>query len=187
MTCKAKGFSKNMTMNTVLVGYRCCGKTSVGKFLADILSCRFVDTDTLVASACRASIEKLVKEKGWAHFRQKETQMFTHIMHKQNQVIATGGGIVLAPENRALIKGAGFVVWLAADVETIIQRMAADTHTPASRPRLTTRSLFEETRTTLASRTPLYEKMADMTVDTTCYTPREIAWMIKRRLDHVRF
>ena len=175
-----------MTINTVLIGYRCCGKTSVGKFLADMLSCSFVDTDILVASACCSSIEKLVKEKGWAYFRQKETQLLKQIMHNENQVIATGGGMVMAPENRALIKGAGFVVWLFADVNTIIQRMAADIHTPASRPRFTTRSLCEETSQTLASRTPLYEKLADMTVDTTCHPPRDIAWMIKRRLDHVR-
>ncbi|MEE4365587.1 MAG: shikimate kinase [Desulfotignum sp.] len=174
-------------MNTVLIGYRCCGKTSVGKFLADILPCRFVDTDKLVASVCCTSIEVLVAEKGWAYFRQKETQILQQILQNRNQVIATGGGMVLAPENRALIKDAGFVVWLFADVNTIIQRMAADIHTPASRPRFTTGSLLEETSTNLASRIPLYEKLADMTVDTTCHPPRKIAWMIKRRLDHVRF
>lgn len=174
-------------MNTVLIGYRCCGKTSVGKYLADILSCRFMDTDKLIASACCTSIDKMVAEKGWAHFRQKETQIFQAIMHKENQVIATGGGMVLAKENRLRIKDAGFVVWLFADVNTIVQRMAADPQTPASRPRFRSGSLFEETCETLASRTPLYENLADMTVDTTCQNSRDIAWMIKRRLDHVRF
>ncbi len=174
-------------MNTVLIGYRCCGKTCVGKILSEMLACRFVDTDKMIASALCTSIEELVAKKGWAYFRQKETQVLQQIMYNKNQVIATGGGMVLAPENRACIKDAGFVVWLAADVNTIIQRMAADIHTPASRPKFTTRSLFEETCTTLANRTPLYEKLADMTVDTTCHPPREIAWMIKRRLDHVRF
>ncbi|MCF8112685.1 MAG: shikimate kinase [Desulfotignum sp.] len=175
-----------MPCNPILIGYRCCGKSSVGKYLADILSCDFVDTDKYIELQCAASIEKLVAEKGWTYFRQIETKILEQIIHKENQVIATGGGMVLAPKNRSLINAFGFVVWLTADVNTIVRRMTADLQTRASRPRFTTRSLFDETCGTLAQRTPLYEKLADMTVDTTCHQPLDIAWMVKRRLDHVR-
>lgn len=175
-----------MPCNLILIGYRCCGKTRVGKLLADMLSYDFVDTDHCIESDCRFSIDLLVADKGWTYFRQKETQILERVILGNNQVIATGGGMVLAPENRALIKTHGFVIWLAADVTTIVQRLEADPQSQATRPRFTTRSLLDETRDTLARRTPFYEALADMTVDTTVHTPQHIAEIIKRKFDHVR-
>lgn len=115
-----------MPCNLILVGYRCCGKTSVGKLLADLLSYDFVDTDICIESECRSSIDELVADKGWPYFRQKETQTLAQVLQGNNQVIATGGGMVLAPENRALMKTRGFVIWLAADGSTIVRRLEAD-------------------------------------------------------------
>ena len=174
-----------MPCNLILIGYRCCGKTCVGKRLADLLSYDFVDTDVCIESDCRSSIDRLVADKGWPCFRQKETQILEQIILGNNQVIATGGGMVLAPENRALMKTHGFVIWLAADVTTIVQRLEADPQTRANRPRFTTWSLKNETKDILAQRIPFYEALADMTVDTTGHTPQHIADIIKRRLDHV--
>ncbi|MCF8086860.1 MAG: shikimate kinase AroL [Desulfotignum sp.] len=175
-----------MPCNLILIGYRCCGKTCVGKLLADLLSYDFVDTDNCIESVCRSSIDILVADKGWPYFRQKETQTLAQVLRGNSQVIATGGGMVLAPENRALLKTHGFVIWLTADVTTIVQRLEADPRTRATRPRFTSRSLADETRDTLAQRIPFYEALADMTVDTTVHTPQHIAEIIKRRLDHVR-
>jgi shikimate kinase len=175
-----------MPCNLILIGYRCCGKTSVGKLLADLLGYDFVDTDICIESNCRSSIDVLVADKGWPYFRQKETQVLEQVLLGNNQVIATGGGMVLAPENRILMKTHGFVIWLAADVTTIVQRLKTDPQTQATRPRFTSRSLTDETRDTLAQRIPFYEDLADMTVDTTDHAPQHIAEIIKRRLDHVR-
>lgn len=175
-----------MPCNLILVGYRCCGKTSVGKLLADLLSYDFVDTDICIESECRSSIDVLVADKGWPYFRQKETQTLAQVLQGNNQVIATGGGMVLAPENRALMKTRGFVIWLAADGSTIVRRLEADPRTRATRPRFTSRSLADETRDVLAQRISFYQDLADMTVDTTVHTPQQIAEIIKRRLDHVR-
>ena len=173
-------------MNTVLIGYRCCGKSSVGKVLADIMSCDFVDTDTVVEHRYKAAVSKIVADKGWEFFRQAETAVLKEVMSQKNQVIATGGGIVLAEENQALITDSGCAVWLFADVKTIVKRLAADMQNKASRPRFTSKSLFIETRNTLAQRLPVYEKLACMRFDTTAHPPKDIAWMIKRRIDHVR-
>ncbi|MFN2356599.1 MAG: shikimate kinase [Desulfotignum sp.] len=173
-------------MNTILIGYRCCGKTSVGKLLADSLSCDFADTDNIIETRCKAAIEKIVADKGWDYFRQMETRVLQELVHKKNQVIATGGGMVVAPENQVIMKHHGFVVWLTADVHTIVQRLDADLQNQASRPRFTTRSLLSETRDILARRVPIYEELACMTVDTTAHSPEEIAGIIKRRHDHVR-
>ncbi|MFN2435983.1 MAG: shikimate kinase [Desulfotignum sp.] len=176
-----------MPCNLILIGYRCCGKTRVGRHLADLTGYDFVDTDAQIESDCGADIDALVTEKGWPFFRQAETRILTHLLCQTNQVIATGGGMVLAPENRILIKKNGFVIWLTADPATIVQRLEADPQTLSQRPRLTARSLGDETRQALAKRIPLYEDLSDMTVDTTTgHSPREIAAIIKRRLDHVR-
>ncbi len=175
-----------MLCNLILIGYRCCGKTCVGKQLADLLDYDFVDTDVCIESDSRSSIDVLVADKGWPYFRQKETQILAQVLQRDNQVIATGGGMVLAPENRALMKSRGFVIWLAADAATIVQRLEADPRTRVTRPRFTARSLADETADTLAQRIPLYEDLADLTVDTTGHPPQHIAEIIKRRLDHVR-
>jgi shikimate kinase len=159
----------------------------VGRHLADLTGHDFVDTDQRIEFECGADIGNLVAYKGWPFFRQTETRILKHLLCRNHQVIATGGGIVLSPENRILIKENGFVIWLRADPATIVQRLESDPKTLSQRPRFTTRSLLEETRETLAARTPFYEDLADMTMDTTTgQSPREIAAIIKRRLDHVR-
>jgi shikimate kinase len=159
----------------------------VGRHLANLKGYDFVDTDQRIESDCGRDIGNLVTDKGWPFFRQAETRILTQILCRNNQVIATGGGMVLSPENRRLIKENGFVIWLTADPATIVQRLESDPKTISQRPRFTTRSLLEETRETLAARAPFYENLADMTIDTiTGQNPREIAAIIKRRLDHVR-
>ncbi len=177
-----------MRCNLILIGYRCCGKTGVGECLADLTGYVFVDTDQQIESDLGMQIDRLVSDRGWHYFRQKETRVLETLMKRENQVIATGGGMVLAPENRELMKNNGTVIWLTADTNNIVQRLAADPKTLSQRPRFTSRSLADETRDILAKRTPIYEALADMRVDTTAgHTPRELADIIKRRLDHGRF
>lgn len=177
-----------MPCNLILIGYRCCGKTGVGRHLADLTGYEFVDTDQRIESECGMRIDTLVADRGWRYFRQEETRILKKLVDQENQVIATGGGMVMAPENQELVKKIGTVIWLTADAATIVQRLASDPRTLSQRPRLTSRSLADETRDMLATRTPIYEALADMRVDTTTgHTPREIADIIKRRLDHGRF
>jgi len=176
-----------MPCNLILIGYRCCGKTLVGRHLAALKGYDFVDTDAQIESDCGADIDALVTNKGWLFFRETETRILKQLLCQTNQVIATGGGMVLAQENRILMKKNGFVIWLTADPATIVQRLKADPQTLSHRPRFTARSLGDETRQALTKRIPLYEDLTDMTVDTTTgHSPREIAAIIKRRLDHVR-
>lgn len=175
-----------MPCNLILIGYRCCGKTRVGRHLANLMGYTFVDTDQRIESLCGSRIKALVADRGWPFFRQMETQVLKQLLTQENQVIATGGGMVLAMENRKLMKKNGMVIWLTADAKTIVQRLEADGETIDQRPRFTSGALLDETRDTLARRTPFYEELADMTVDTTTgHAPRNIAEIIKRRLDHV--
>jgi len=154
-------------MNIYLIGYRCTGKTSVGRMLAKKLDWRFVDTDQYIVEKAGMPVSRIVADRGWACFRKKEKQALAEINSYERLVIATGGGIILDPDNRGLLKDKhNFVVWLQAGPETITNRMENDAQTEALRPALTEASLVREIDETLAERMPYYESTADITVNT---------------------
>ncbi len=153
-------------MNLFLIGYRCTGKTTVGKRLAARLSWDFVDADAEAAADIGMPIAELVARKGWSSFRRAEKAVIDRICRKNEQVIATGGGVVLDAENVRKMRSAGRVVWLKASPETIRRRMMADAASPDQRPPLTNRDLDAEIRETLAQRYDLYASAADAAVET---------------------
>ena len=173
-------------MNPVLIGYRCCGKTTLGKALAKALDKTFIDTDERVQERVGRSIEALVADQGWEAFRSLESRTLARALEERNAVIATGGGIILDPENRKLIREKGWPIWLYADAATIVQRLISQKGD--HRPRLTeAASLEEETRQMLELRTPLYNDTAALSIDTTTETLEGAIREIQRRLDHGRF
>ncbi|MGC3989050.1 MAG: shikimate kinase [Chthoniobacteraceae bacterium] len=89
--------------NIVLIGFMGSGKSSVGRLLARLLAGRFVDTDQLVVKQAGCEITELFQKQGEDHFRQLETEALTSLRGQTGLVIATGGGIVLRPENVALL------------------------------------------------------------------------------------
>ncbi len=109
--------------NVVLTGYRCTGKTSVGRGLAARLRRPFFDTDDLVRERTGMSVRRIVAEQGWASFRAVEKAAIADLASVQGAVVALGGGAVLDPENVAAVKANGRVVWLVADAQTIVARM----------------------------------------------------------------
>ncbi len=153
-------------MNLFLIGYRCTGKTRVGRQLARIRNQEFVDTDAAIVQAEGASVAEMVAAHGWAYFRQREKETLAELCRNPHQVIATGGGIILDPENVAQMKACGKIVWLKAEPETIKTRILADHATEGQRPALTENGLIPEIQAVLAERTPLYHKAADLAVDT---------------------
>lgn len=154
------------TMNLFLIGYRCTGKTTVGRALAGRLGWTFVDTDDLVVQAAGTTIARMVETRGWPYFRELERQTLAAVAKGRSQVVATGGGVVLDDRNIAAMQQAGKVVWLTADEATIARRMLADAATHASRPSLTDQGRIAEIRQVLAERRPRYEKAAEMTIET---------------------
>ena len=161
-------------MNIILIGYRCTGKTSVGKQLAEEMKVPFYDTDILIVDRIGKTIKEWVEEKGWESFRQEEKTVIQEISSLETAVIALGGGAVLDPENRELIKRNGMIFWLTADVQTIMERMNADPNNKDMRPHLSKKDWESEIQATLAERFPIYEQMADLTVNTTRITVEEI-------------
>ena len=86
-------------MNIFLIGYRCTGKTTVGRSLAKSLGRPFFDADKELVKEQRLNISEIVSQKGWDAFREMESMVIKRICDLDNYVVATGGGVVLNDEN----------------------------------------------------------------------------------------
>ena len=154
----------NKIANIVLIGPMGSGKTSVGRRLACVLKRDFFDSDFEIVARTGVSIDHIFDVEGEQGFRQRETSMLSELCDISNIVIATGGGIVIKAENRALLKHNSFVVYLASSVEQLVMRTARS----KSRPLLEKSTNREQTiRDILEAREPLYQEVADVVIDTT--------------------
>jgi shikimate kinase len=161
-------------MNVVLIGYRGTGKTTVAQQLALRLGWDWVDADVEIELRAGKSIAAIFADDGEPTFRELESHVLAATIGRPQIVLAAGGGVVLREDNRRLLRTAGKVVWLTADVATILARVAADQTTAIRRPQLTTAGGEAEVRQLLARRTPLYRELADLEIDTEGRTPAEI-------------
>jgi shikimate kinase len=162
-------------VNVVLMGYRGTGKTSVGRLLADRLEMPFLDSDELIKASSGKSVREMVAEKGWDFFRQEEKRVVAELSGKDGCIFALGGGVVLDEENVRNLKDKGFFIWLAAEAQTIADRLSGDGKTLEQRPSLAGKDLNEETRSLLKTREPLYGRIADCRVDTSDLSIEEVA------------
>lgn len=162
-------------MNIILMGYRCTGKTSAGRRLAERLGRPFYDTDALVEGQMQRTILQIVAEQGWQVFREAETAVIRDLSAADHSVIALGGGAVLDARNVESLKRNGFFVWLSAEAETIAARMEKDVDAGTERPSLTGKPRVSETSVIMAEREPLYRNLADLVVDTTRIEANRVA------------
>jgi shikimate kinase len=169
-------------MNLFLIGYRCSGKTTIGKSIAATIDWSFVDSDTRVINDSGKSIKEIVGAHGWPAFRRMERSMMRQICTKDRQVVATGGGAVLESENIRAMKASGMVVWLSASVETIRKRMLQDKNSPKLRPALTDSGQIEEIEAMLLKRNPYYRDAGDFSIDTDDVPVKEIVAKIIQKL-----
>ncbi len=109
-------------MKIVLVGYMYCGKTTVGKRIANILNFEFKDTDTLVENICGENISSIFETKGEEFFRQKEREVLIQLLQEDNIVIATGGGLPCYEDNMKLIKNNCKSIYLKLTPQQILSR-----------------------------------------------------------------
>jgi shikimate kinase len=170
-------------LNIVLIGYRCSGKTVVGKFLAEKLGRTFIDTDEAIEKDMGASIASLITEKGWDHFRNIEKARVLDLSGKDNLVIATGGGVVLDRDNIRTLKENGWIVWLHGQPEVLKARMARDAENGRFRPSLSGADPQEEVDRMLEERSGLYEQAADFVVTTDHQLPDAVAGTIMKALE----
>ena len=169
-------------MNIYLIGYRCTGKTTVGKLLAEKLQWQILDSDIELVNEQGIPISEIVENQGWDAFRRMEKKVIQRLSLLNRYVIATGGGAVLNDENVSHMKRSGKLVWLRAKPETVHRRMALDTSTEKSRPALTDKGVFAEIEETLKIRDPIYKKAMDVAIDTDHMAPEEVCSIIWEKL-----
>lgn len=172
----------DIKMNIVLIGYRCSGKTAVGKILARELGMDFLDTDALIEDRAGCSIDKIISSKGWDHFRKIEKRLTAELSGRDDLVIATGGGVVMDEDNVKNLKENAWIVWLDGKPEVLKNRMDRERRTGKIRPSLTGADPLEEIEQVLSMRRPLYEDAGDLTVDTSSLSIQEASALIIKNL-----
>jgi shikimate kinase len=155
----------------ILIGFMGAGKSSVGRTLARITGRPRFDTDEIVAGRFALNVAEIFEKHGEESFREGETEALRDLSGRKSAIIVTGGGIVLRPENVALLKTLGTIVYLSADEETLFHRISRR----ATRPLLKTPNPRRTLTELLLARLPLYRNCADVEVDTSKLNHDEVA------------
>ena len=137
------------------------GKTTVGRALARRLGYRFVDSDHEIEARTGVSIPTIFEIEGEAGFRRREALVIAELAAEHGQVIATGGGAVLLPENREVLRASGFVAYLRVPPAILYERTRHD----RNRPLLQVADPLARLEALHAQRDPLYREVADIIVD----------------------
>jgi shikimate kinase len=156
-----------------LVGLRGSGKSTVGRLLAERLKIPFHDADAVLEARAGRSIRDIFAAEGEASFRDLEEQALRDLSDLGPAVVATGGGVILREANRERMRASGMLVWLTADIDTMLARMERDPHTADRRPALVAGGR-DEIEELLRQRTPLYHACADLTIDTARRSPEAV-------------
>ncbi len=169
-----------------LIGFRGSGKSAVAGELADLLGGEDVDTDKQIAEHAGCSITRIFENEGEPGFRRREAQAVAQVVADPPAVISLGGGAILDARNVAALKTVATIVFLAAPAEELWRRIAEDPATATLRPRLSRLVGLEEVRHLLTDRQPLYAAAADLTIDTSGKSPRQVAREIADRIEELR-
>lgn len=171
-------------MNVVLIGYRGCGKTTIGKRLADRLWQTFVDIDERIVHKAGKTIRRIFEEDGEPHFRQIETAVLHEALLLPDHVMALGGGTLMTEENRKMLKAADAkIIYLRCEPEELLRRIQADTQTAETRPNLTSLGGgIDEIKLKLAEREPVYRQIMTAELDVTSIRPEDALAYIARLL-----
>jgi len=168
----------NQQGNVFLIGPMGAGKTTIGRHLATLLHKRFVDVDHEIEKRTGVTIPVIFEIEGEAGFRRRESAVIDELTGDRDIVLATGGGAVLLQENRKWLKERGTVVYLQADIETLVERTRRD----RNRPLLQTGNPRGKIEELLCQREPIYREVADVVVDTGQRAPSSVARDIAIRL-----
>jgi shikimate kinase len=148
--------------NIFLVGPMGSGKSAVGRRLAGLLGLEFVDSDAEIESRTGVDIPYIFEREGEAGFRAREREVLEALTQRAGVLLATGGGAILDPEARQWLRSRGCVVYLRTSVAQQLARTRRGDQRPLlhnTDPRGTLERLMDQ-------RAPLYEEVADLTVDT---------------------
>ena len=162
--------------NIVLIGFMGCGKSTIGKKLAETLGFTFQDTDAAIEAIYQKSISKMFEEDGEEYFRNAETEMLSKLAGTaEGVVLATGGGMPMREENAVLLREIGTVVFLDTKLETILERLQNDT----GRPLADVEDKENRLRLLYETRVPVYRSASEYCLDTEHKSVQEIVTEIR--------
>ena len=169
----------------ILVGLMGAGKSTIGRELSRATGLAFLDTDSVIEEQTGMAIPDIFRDRGERHFRLLETTLLRYIAQGVSDggcahIVSTGGGIILSPENRAILRQLGYVVWLTADIPTLLARTAR----AQNRPLLQVDDREATLRSLYAARAPLYEQTAHLCLDSTGLKAPEVVDSILRHAQH---
>ena len=172
-------------MIVTLMGFMGCGKSSVGRELARLLCCPFMDLDEVIEGAEGRSIPEIFASDGEAAFRRMEAEHLQILLdsHNISAVVALGGGTVMRKECAEMVREKTMCVYLRATVETLVRNLDGESE---NRPMLSNEEpLNVRVAHLLALRSGTYEQTAHMVIDTDGKSVEEIAMEIHRNLDKI--
>ena len=165
--------------NIFLIGSMGAGKSTIARRLAATLDKEFVDADRELEQRTGVGIPLIFELEGEAGFRKRERELLAELVMRSGIVLATGGGVVLAAENRANLAARGFVIYLDAPVDLLVARVARDRHRPLMQtpdPKATMREIVRV-------RDPLYRESADIVVRSSHRSSRFVVREILQRIE----
>jgi len=164
--------------NIYLIGPMGTGKTAVGKTLGRLTGAPFADSDAEIERHAGVDIPYIFEQEGETGFRRREREVLVELCQREPLVLATGGGAILAPENRQLLKSTGVVVFLNTSIAQQLLRVGSGRGRPMLQGADMTRRLEELNRV----REPLYRETADITLSTDGRRVPKVAEAILREL-----
>ncbi|MBZ2170140.1 shikimate kinase AroK [Marinobacter sp. F4216] len=169
----------SLPKRVVLVGPMGAGKSTIGRLLAKELGYQFMDSDRIIEERCGANIPWIFDVEGEDGFRQRETAMLRELAEQDQAVLATGGGAIMRPENREVLKQDAIVIYLRTSIEQQVERTRKDRNRPLLQnedPEAVLRKLF-------SIRDPLYTGLADIVMQTDRKSPRLVVRQLVNRLN----
>ena len=170
--------SQPRALRLFLVGPMGSGKSTVGRHLADLLGLNFIDSDNEIERRAGADIHWIFDVEGEAGFRRRESAVLEELARRNETVIATGGGAILAGENRELMGRSGVVVFLNVSVAQQLKR----TGSGEGRPLLQQGDREATLKKPMAEREPLYRGLADVIISAGGGNARKVARQIHSQL-----
>lgn len=162
-----------------LIGPMGVGKSTIGRHLASLLHKEFDDTDTEIERRTGVDIPTIFDIEGEAGFRKRESSILDELTSKGNLVLATGGGVILQEENRRALRR-GFVVYLSANIDTLVERTRRD----RNRPLLQNTDRKKKLEELMVQRDPIYKAEADLAVETDGRSAKVVAREIVERIQN---
>lgn len=177
-----KDYILDMVSKIILVGMMGAGKTTIGKLLSNKLDYDFIDLDKIIEEKSGVKINTIFEIEGESGFRERELQVLSDSLEKDQVIISTGGGIVTNAKSRAqLIKHNALIIYLKANLQTLFSRLKNDN----SRPILNVDDKEQVIERILKEREPYYQDLADVDVDTSHMKSIDVVKFIIKKMDAI--